>query len=117
MKESRNKKAGLLSLLCALLVIIIDVRTVNAETYEYAMFPSDVVYVSQTAYGSYSHSGKNVTDIVPNSDIKAPFLALFDIKTQPGDMLFLRVIKKYTMLMVLLKKCVLALCMIIILVI
>ena len=73
MKESRNKKAGLLSLLCALLVIIIDVRTVNAETYEYAMFPSDVVYVSQTAYGSYSHSGKNVTDIVPNSDIKAPF--------------------------------------------
>ena len=48
-------------------------KTANAASYEYAMFPNKDVYVSQVAYGSYSHSNKNATDIVPTGDIVAPF--------------------------------------------
>ena len=40
---------------------------------EYAMFPNTTLNVSQVAYGNYSHKGKNVTDIVPNGRVKAPF--------------------------------------------
>ena len=40
---------------------------------EYATFPNNTVNVQQTAYGSYSHSGKNVTDIVPSGRVVAPF--------------------------------------------
>ena len=53
-------------------------KTINANVlvtneYEYAIFPNGRVYVSQVAYGGYSHANYNVTDIVPDGDVYAPF--------------------------------------------
>lgn len=72
------------AIILAVVAMFSGVSTVNADTkvsnryvgyygYEYAMFPNSTVYVSQKAYGSYSHSGKNVTDIVPDGRLVAPF--------------------------------------------
>ena len=68
-----------------LVAILSGASVVNADTgmvkgkyygiygYEYAIFPNSTVHVSQPAYGDYSHTGKNVTDIVPDGRVVAPF--------------------------------------------
>lgn len=74
MKQIRMAVTMLLTVLLANVFGITDLSTVlAARNYEYAMFPNSRVYVSQTAYGSYSHRGKNVTDIVPSGRLTAPF--------------------------------------------
>lgn len=65
----------MMPLIC-LIVLFVSICKIEgqADSYEYAMYPSNVINVSQTAYGSYSHSGKNVTDILPEKNsISAPF--------------------------------------------
>lgn len=82
--NSMKKFLGLKKISATILAAVAlfsGVSTVNADTgkycgtngYEYAVFPNSTVYVSQTAYGDYSHSGKNVTDIVPDGRLVAPF--------------------------------------------
>ena len=75
MKRMNSRNMILITFVAAIVLLLcIHCNSGLAEdSYEYAMFPNGVVYVSQTAYGSYSHSGKNVTDIVPDGDVKAPF--------------------------------------------
>ena len=71
------RKKQIISMIMSLLLFFsfITVLTpdVSAADYEYAMFPAGTLDVSQIAYGAYSHSEKNVTDICPHGDVKAPF--------------------------------------------
>ena len=47
---------------------------VNTEGYEYALYPSDTLRVTQGAYGSYSHQKQNALDITTdNRSVYAPF--------------------------------------------
>lgn len=90
MKKIKNNKKGFtrLGLASLVMTIILTITglcvttktNVSAAsggtcpaTLEYAMFPNGILYVSQTAYAKYSHSGKNSTDIVPNGRVVAPF--------------------------------------------
>ena len=49
------------------------VRLPQIAQYEKALFPAYTVDISQIAYSSYSHSGRNVTDICPHGRAFAPF--------------------------------------------
>lgn len=47
---------------------------VNAEGYEYALYPSETLCVTQGAYGNYSHQKQNALDITTtNRSVYAPF--------------------------------------------
>lgn len=47
---------------------------VNAEGYEYALYPSDMLWVTQGAYDVYSHQKQNALDIYTrNGSVYAPF--------------------------------------------
>lgn len=67
-------KKRILSLVLAVLMIatLLPVSA-SADSVEYAMFPGDVVYVTQGAWGSYSHSNQNAFDLANNSNYRAPF--------------------------------------------
>ena len=74
-----------MAVIMTVITLVTSVITVNADAVktslkyagadglQYAVFPAYVVYVSQTSYSGYSHAGKNVTDIVPNTRLFAPF--------------------------------------------
>ena len=47
---------------------------VNEEGYEYALYPSETLYVTQGAYDTYSHQKQNALDITTkNKSVYAPF--------------------------------------------
>jgi murein DD-endopeptidase MepM/ murein hydrolase activator NlpD len=47
---------------------------INTEGYEFALYPSETVYITQGAYGSYSHQRQNALDITTsNGSVYAPF--------------------------------------------
>ena len=47
---------------------------VNTEGYEYALYPSDTLRLTQGAYGNYSHQKQNALDITTNNrSVYAPF--------------------------------------------
>lgn len=62
-----------LTALIVLLMIPYKREVIVADEHETAVFPNGTVNVQQVAFGGYSHSGKNATDIVPDGDVYAPF--------------------------------------------
>lgn len=67
-------KAFAVLLICISTVVFFSgMSNVHADDHEYALFPNETVNVTQLPYGSYSHAGKNVVDIVPDGDLIAPF--------------------------------------------
>ena len=81
MKKARKSLSLILAMAMILGIIVIAPTTASAESYEYAMYPGDVLQMTQGAYAeynAYSHNGQtgyvqNAFDMVGNSVYKAPF--------------------------------------------
>ena len=65
----------ILSVLLALLMLLtlVPVGALAEGDAEYALFPGDILNVTQGAYGTYSHQNQNAFDIGSNSNYRAPF--------------------------------------------
>ena len=79
----KKRVLSLILTICMVLSLVPAMGThAEAASYEYAMFPGDVLNVTQGAYKGYSHNGtykQNAFDIVGNDAYRAPFTGTIHI--------------------------------------
>ena len=79
----KKRVLSLILTICMVLSLVPAMGThAEAASYEYAMFPGDVLNVTQGAYKGYSHNGtykQNAFDIVGNDAYRAPFTVTIHI--------------------------------------